>query len=78
MRLPSMHLTDDVIPSHLCTVQFFYAAATRLNPEGIIIVNSIVSHHMDRLADCIGASIREASQLPVMIFDEPGCSPTVT
>lgn len=65
---------NEGIPAHLRTVEFFRVAATRLNPNGIIVVNTIPSHYLDRLADCIGASIHEASQLPVTLLDEPGVS----
>ena len=48
-------------------------AATRLNPEGIIIVNSIVSHHTGIGWQIVSrASIARPSQRPLRYLMKPG------
>ena len=61
---------NGAIPAHLRTVEFFRTATARLNPGGVVVINAIVSHDLDMLADNVAASLHAASQFPVVILDD--------
>ena len=59
------------VPSHLCSAEFFALARTRLSPRGVILVNAVLAHDLDRLADRLAAGMAVAG-LPTRILDSAG------
>jgi predicted membrane-bound spermidine synthase len=61
----------NALPSHLCSTEFFRLARRRLKPRGTILVNAVVAHDLDRIADMLAAGMAEAG-LPTGILDIAG------
>ena len=59
-----------LIPEHLRTVEFFELMLSRMNDKGVIVVNAIVEHDLDMLADNVAASLKKASGANVLILDQ--------
>jgi spermidine synthase len=59
------------VPSHLCSAEFFALARARLAPQGVILVNAVLAHDLDRLADRLAAGMAVAG-LPTRILDAAG------
>jgi spermidine synthase len=59
------------VPSHLCSAEFFALASARLEPQGVILVNAVLAHDLDRLADRLAAGMAVAG-LPTRILDAAG------
>ncbi|HEX2113223.1 MAG TPA: fused MFS/spermidine synthase [Alphaproteobacteria bacterium] len=59
------------VPSHLCSAEFFALARSRLAPHGMILVNAVLAHDLDRLADRLAAGMTVAG-LPTRILDAAG------
>jgi spermidine synthase len=59
------------VPSHLCSAEFFALARARLAPTGVILVNAVLAHDLDRLADRLAAGMAVAG-LPTRILDAAG------
>jgi spermidine synthase len=59
------------VPSHLCSAEFFALARARLSPDGMILVNAVLAHDLDRLADRLAAGMAVAG-LPTRILDAAG------
>lgn len=59
------------LPAHLCSPGFFRLAARRLAPDGAVLVNAVVAHDFDRIADRVAAGLAEAG-LPTRILDTQG------
>jgi spermidine synthase len=59
------------IPAHLSSAEFFALARKRLSANGLIAVNAVLAHDLDRLADRIAAGLANAG-LSTRILDAAG------
>jgi hypothetical protein len=59
------------VPSHLCSAEFFALARIHLSPHGILLVNAVLAHDLDRLADRLAAGMSVAG-MPTRILDAAG------
>jgi spermidine synthase len=59
------------VPSHLCSAEFFALARTRLAAEGVILLNAVLAHDLDRFADGVAASMATAG-MSTRILDAAG------
>jgi spermidine synthase len=59
------------VPSHLCSAEFFALARQRLAADGVIMLNAVLAHDLDRLADRVAAGMT-AVGLPTRILDAAG------
>jgi spermidine synthase len=59
------------VPSHLCSAEFFAVARERLAADGLILLNAVLAHDLDRFADRVAAGMA-ATGLPTRILDAAG------
>lgn len=59
------------VPSHLCSAEFFALVHQRLAPHGLVLLNAVLAHDLDRLADQVAAGMAAAG-LPTRILDAAG------
>ena len=59
------------VPSHLCSAEFFVLARTRLAAAGVILLNAVLAHDLDRFADRVAAGMANAG-LSTRILDAAG------
>lgn len=59
------------VPSHLCSAEFFALARTRLAAGGVILLNAVLAHDLDRFADRVAAGMASIG-LSTRIFDAAG------
>jgi spermidine synthase len=59
------------IPAHLSSAEFFALARKRLAAHGIVAVNAVLAHDLDRLADRVAAGLAAAG-LSTRILDVAG------
>lgn len=59
------------VPAHLCSVEFFALARARLAADGLILLNAVLAHDLDRFADRVAAGMATAG-LPTRILDAAG------
>lgn len=59
------------VPEHLCSTEFFALARTRLAAHGLILLNAVLAHDLDRFADRVAASMASAG-MPTRILDAAG------
>lgn len=63
--------SDATVPAQLMTEVFFQAVREALNFFGIVVMNVMVEHDLDTLADRIALNM-EYSKIPTVLFDRPG------
>lgn len=63
--------SDGTVPEQFTTEDFFVVAKEVLKPFGLIVMNVMVEHDIDLLADRIAINM-EKSGLPSTLFDWPG------
>lgn len=63
--------SDGTVPEQFTTQDFFQVVRETLNPFGVVVMNVMVAHDLDMLADRIAQNI-ESSNLPSVLFDRPG------
>lgn len=63
--------SDGTVPEQFTTEDFFQVVQKRLTPFGAIVMNVMVAHDLDMLADRIAVHM-EASKIPTILFDCPG------
>jgi spermidine synthase len=61
----------NALPGHLCSLEFFHLARSRLTPGGMLMFNAVVAHDLDRIADRLAAGMAEAG-LATRILERPG------
>jgi spermidine synthase len=59
------------VPSHLCSAEFFALVHQRLAPNGLVLLNAVLAHDLDRFADQVAAGMAAAG-LPTRILDAAG------
>jgi spermidine synthase len=59
------------VPAHLCSVEFFALVHQRLAPDGLVLLNAVLAHDLDRFADQVAAGMAAAG-LPTRILDAAG------
>jgi spermidine synthase len=59
------------VPTHLCSAEFFALARMRLAAGGLILLNAVLAHDLDRLADRVAAGMASAG-MPTRILDAAG------
>ena len=59
------------VPSHLCSAEFFALARSRLSAGGLILLNAVLAHDLDRLADRVAAGMANAG-MSTRILDAAG------
>ena len=63
--------SDGTVPEQFTTEEFFQVVREVLNPFGVVVMNAMIAHDMDMLADRIALKM-EASKIPAVLFDRPG------
>lgn len=62
---------DGAVPDDFIAEAFFRRVRDVLNPGGVVVMNVMVAHDFDRLADHIGL-VMEACHIPALLYDRPG------
>ena len=63
--------SDGTVPEQFINEDFYHVVREVLDPLGVVVVNVMVEHDMDMLADRIALNM-EASKMPAVLFDWPG------
>lgn len=63
--------SDGTVPEQFTTDEFFEVAKEVLKPFGMMVMNVMVEHDFDPLADHIALNMQKAN-LPISLFDWPG------
>ncbi len=63
--------SDGTVPEQFTTEDFFTVVREVLDPFGVVAVNIMVAHDLDMLGDRIAMNM-EATNLPAVLFDQPG------
>jgi len=63
--------TDDRVPQHLCSMEFFKLVRERLTPSGCVFLNVLLHHGSDLSADVIAGSMADAA-FKVRVLESPG------
>lgn len=63
--------SDGTVPEQFTSEEFFPHLRDALGHSGVVVMNVMVAHDMDMLADRIGLHM-EAAGLPTALFDWPG------
>jgi hypothetical protein len=63
--------SDGTIPEQFTKKEFFLLTKKVLDPFGVLVMNVMVEHDLDMLADHIALNI-ESAKIPTALFDRPG------
>ena len=63
--------SDGAVPEQFTTKDFYKIVRKVLDPFGVLVMNVMVEHDFDMLADGIAVNM-EAAQIPAVLFDHPG------
>lgn len=63
--------SDGTVPTPFTTKDFFRAAKMVLKPFGVVVMNAMIAHDLDMLADRVALNM-ESVGLSAVLFDRPG------
>jgi spermidine synthase len=63
--------SNGTVPEQFTTEDFFRVAKEALKPFGVVVMNAMIAHDLDMLADRIALNM-ESAELPAVLFDRPG------
>ena len=63
--------SDGFVPEQFTNEDFYRVVREALDPLGVVVVNVMVAHDIDMLADRIALNM-QASNMPAVLFDRPG------
>jgi spermidine synthase len=63
--------TDNNVPQHLCSTEFFQLVRQRLRPSGCVLLNVLLQHGSDQSGEIIASSMVDA-EFEVRVLEPPG------
>jgi spermidine synthase len=62
---------DGTVPEQFTNEDFYGVVREALDPRGVVVMNVMVAHDIDMLADRIALNM-EVAKMPAVLFDRPG------